>query len=142
LRKQERTGKKQRKAEFFSVAAKRGAEEEEHTDSPQRKKIKLSAEAVSNAPAPAPPKPTRTVESIEEGTKAKVVKPVKKAKTALEKLVGRSDPAGRRSEPTPASLGPRSLKDKEEDAYMAYLESKLGYTKNKGSREDDGLDGV
>ncbi|KAJ7707589.1 hypothetical protein B0H17DRAFT_1166033 [Mycena rosella] len=134
LRKQERTGKKQRKAEFFAVPGKRGAEEEEHTDSPQRKKIKLAREAVKEAPAPAvtvAPKPPRAKDAVGEGPKA--VKPAKKPKTALEKLVGRADP-------TPASLGPRSQKDKEEDAYMAYLESMLGYKNKKSTREDDGLD--
>ncbi|KAJ7475957.1 hypothetical protein FB451DRAFT_1034114 [Mycena latifolia] len=135
LRKQERTGKKQRKAEFFSVPGKRAAEEE-HGDSPQRKKIKLAPEAVSKeeTPVKAPSKPPRlsgSSTSILEGPKA--VKTVKKTKTALEKRVARSDP-------TPTSLGPRSQKDKEEDAYMAYLESKLGYTKKKSLREDDGLD--
>ncbi|KAJ6576616.1 hypothetical protein DFH09DRAFT_1149872 [Mycena vulgaris] len=135
LRKQERTGRKQRKAEFFSVGAKRGAEEE-HTESPQRKKIKLAAEPANKEETPAKetPKPARATEpTTSVAGEIKPVKPAKKTKTALEKLVGRADP-------TPESFGPRSKKDKEEDAYMAYLESKLGYTKKKSNREDDGLD--
>ncbi|KAJ7761899.1 hypothetical protein DFH07DRAFT_412445 [Mycena maculata] len=143
LRKQERTSQKQRKAEFFSApqsATKRGAEEE-HTESPQRKRIKLAAAATVSKETPSakdPPKPTKAQESTAPRTEpAKVAKPVKKPKTALEKLVGRSD--GRR-DPTPRSLGPRSQKDKEEDAYIAYLESKLGYGNKKNKREDDGLD--
>ncbi|KAJ7455339.1 hypothetical protein B0H11DRAFT_252563 [Mycena galericulata] len=139
LRKQERSSQKQRKAAFFSApqpAAKRGAEEE-HADSPQRKKIKLgtneatSREATS-AKDPSKPKSVREV-TAPRAEPAKPAKAVKKPKTALEKLVGRSDP-------TPESLGPRSQKDKEEDAYIAYLESKLGYKKEKNKREDDGLD--
>ncbi|KAF7312428.1 MIF4G/MA4-domain-containing protein [Mycena indigotica] len=36
---------------------------------------------------------------------------------------------------------PKSQKEKEEDAYIAYLEGKLGYDKKKkGKKEDDGLD--
>jgi nucleolar MIF4G domain-containing protein 1 len=141
LRKQERTGVKQRKAEFFSAqrTSKRGAEEE-HTDSPQRKKVKFAPEVVSK-PTPSvtvPPKPPRLGESTTPRIEpVKAAKPAKPKKTALEKLVGRSDP-------TPTSLGPRSQKDKEEDAYIAYLESKLGYGggKKKSKREDDGLDGA
>ncbi|KAJ7126872.1 hypothetical protein C8R44DRAFT_779779 [Mycena epipterygia] len=139
LRKQDRKDVRKRKAEFFSapqLAAKREAEEE-HTDSPQRKKVKLTAEAVSTeAPSiKAPSKPTPVKDSAPPRTEpAKVAKPAKKTKTALEKL------AGSRFDPTPGSLGPRSQKDKEEDAYIAYLESKLGYGNKKKQREDDGLD--
>ncbi|KAJ7650126.1 hypothetical protein FB45DRAFT_887044 [Roridomyces roridus] len=133
LRKQERTSQKQRKAAFFSaphVANKRGAEEEEHLDSPQRKKIKLAGE-VKEAKQKTPP--------VEEPTKPTIAtKPTKtkKAPTALEKLVGRTEAA-------PPSLAPRSQKEKEEDAYIAYLEGKLGYGAKKGKKskqEDDGLD--
>ncbi|KAJ7030363.1 hypothetical protein C8F04DRAFT_731475 [Mycena alexandri] len=138
LRKQERTGLKQRKAEFFSARpSKRGAEEE-HTDSPQRKKVKLAA-VVSKPPAPVPTpilKPARLTEPAvtPRAEPVKVAaKPAKSKKTALEKLAGRSDP-------TPKSLGPRSQRDMEEDAYIAYLESKLGYGKKNNNREDDGLD--
>ncbi|KAJ7285115.1 hypothetical protein C8J57DRAFT_1290481 [Mycena rebaudengoi] len=117
-RKQERSGRKQRKAEFFSApqnTAKREAEEE-HADSPQRKKVKLATE-------PAGPQPAAPV-------KAAVNPELKR------KLVRRPDPSS-------STLPPRSQKDKEEDAYMAYLESKLGYTKGGKQtkpREDDGLD--
>ena len=49
----------------------------------------------------------------------------------------------------PSYKGPRSQRDKEEDAYIAYLEKKLGWSKG-GSRtgsygrglEEDGLDGM
>ncbi|KAJ6508008.1 hypothetical protein C8R47DRAFT_1036862 [Mycena vitilis] len=133
LRKQERTGLKQRKAEFFSApqTGKRVADEE-HTDSPQRKKAKLTtAVKQPTVPVTVPSKPTPATTTRAEPVKP--TKPAKPKKTALEKLVGRSDPA-------PTSLGPRSRKDKEEDAYIAYLESKLGYSKKKNKREDDGLD--
>ncbi|KAJ6609206.1 hypothetical protein B0H10DRAFT_484287 [Mycena sp. CBHHK59/15] len=140
LRKQERTGCKQRKAEFFSSAtpnAKRGAEEE-HADSPKRKKIKL-ATVVSGEPKPLDAPPSRApVQAKGPASSApnpiKAVKPAKKTQTALQKLAGGS---------TSSSQLPRSQKDKEEEAYIAYLESKLGYTKGgkrKQKREDDGLD--
>ncbi|KAF8206291.1 hypothetical protein K438DRAFT_1917728 [Mycena galopus ATCC 62051] len=141
LRKQERSGVKQRKAEFFSAPqrnAKRAAEDE-HAESPQRKKVKFSAqEGVgkhAEAPPPALVNDSTAREPITAQPKPKPAKTKPKSKTtALEKLVGRSDP-------TPASFGPRSQKEKEEDAYIEYLEAKLGYggKKNK-KREEDGLD--
>ncbi|KAF7336720.1 MIF4G/MA4-domain-containing protein [Mycena venus] len=140
LRKQERTGLKQRKAEFFSAPHKRAAEEE-HVESPQRKKVKFALPEIATVSKPvpsveAPPTArtnTRTTEPVEAAAKPKPAK-TKPKKTALEKLLGRSDPA-------PASLGPRSQKEKEEDAYIAYLEAKLGYGGKKSKkREDDGLD--
>jgi len=36
----------------------------------------------------------------------------------------------------------RTQKEKEEDAYIEYLESKLGYKKGKSIKYDDGLDGM
>ncbi|KAJ7158634.1 hypothetical protein C8R46DRAFT_1178090 [Mycena filopes] len=137
LRKQERTGVKQRKAEFFSAPAAKREAEEEHVDSPQRKKVKLAPKTTPklSAPAAAPiPKPAPVEVDARRAEPEKPAKPAKTKKTALEKLVGR------RSDPTPKSLGLRSQRDKEEDAYIAYLESKLGYGKKKNNREDDGLD--
>ncbi|KAF7374789.1 MIF4G/MA4-domain-containing protein [Mycena sanguinolenta] len=139
LRKQERTGLKQRKAEFFSASHKRTAEEE-HAESPQRKKVKLAPrEAVSNLtpsiqtpPTPAPADDSTIREPVKTPKPAKTTP--KPKTTALEKLARRKDPA-------PASLLPRSQKEKEEDAYIAYLEAKLGYGGGKKKkRENDGLD--
>jgi nucleolar MIF4G domain-containing protein 1 len=64
-------------------------------------------------------------------------KPKTKAKTALQKLVTPSE-AGQ------FSASSRSQKEREDDAYIAYLENKLGYGKGgkskKQAEEDDGLD--
>ena len=75
----------------------------------------------------------------------------KKPKTALEKLAERS--AGsksltRQSKTLPNAL-PRTAQEEEEDAYIEYLERKLGWVKggkrtaNYGlGEEEDGLDGA
>ncbi|OJA13626.1 hypothetical protein AZE42_03974, partial [Rhizopogon vesiculosus] len=41
-----------------------------------------------------------------------------------------------------ASKGPRSREEEEEDAYIAYLESKLGYAGGSSRRKDDDMDGL
>ncbi len=74
-----------------------------------------------------------------------------KPKTALEKLAERSEvPRGIKSKAKmlPAPIL-RDSRDEEDDAYIAYLERKLGWTKGgkrttkygKGE-EEDGLDGM
>ncbi|KAF7970077.1 hypothetical protein HWV62_25056 [Athelia sp. TMB] len=133
-RKQDREDKKKRKADFFSAPPKANLVKRpaptEHTESPQRKKTKLSGAEPIRPPAPALPtqvKPAlkKTLTSV---TSAKPPKP----RTALEKLASRSDaPSLPRSS--------RSQKEREEDAYIAYLESKLGRGK-KTAEDDDGLD--
>ncbi len=150
-RKQARDGRKQRKAQFFAAAPthkpqpndKRHAEED-HADSPQRKKAKLNtAESTAVPRAPALKSALK-----KEGTK---VGATNKPKTALEKLVERKEgpsSSRRQSKTLPGAL-PRTAQEEEEDAYIAYLERKLGYV--KGSKrtgdyglgdEDDGLDGA
>lgn len=137
-RKQDRSDKKRRKAEFFSAppksninSAKRPAAEE-HVDSPQRKKIKLSE------PIPAPPlvragpNPASKKTVVKISPDAAIPKP-KKPKSALERLASRKD-AG--SLPRPS----RSQKEREDDAYIRFLESKVGKGK-KSAEDDDGLDG-
>ncbi|KAJ7227305.1 hypothetical protein GGX14DRAFT_629361, partial [Mycena pura] len=137
-RKQERLGLKRRKAEFFSTQAAtlKRATEEELADSPSRKKAKVLKE-VSIKPKTlvnGPPKPAPGNDSV---APVKTSKPVKRTETALEKLSKPSNPT-----PTPTSQLRRTRKEEEEDAYIASLEAKLGYVKNKSKREDDGLDGV
>ncbi|KAK7033227.1 MIF4G/MA4-domain-containing protein [Favolaschia claudopus] len=151
LRKQERAGAKQRKAEFFSASlhsnSKRVAEEE-HAESPQRKKVRLSNSETASKPVPSAQvdsQPTKRIAGDSSRAKpvnaeqpnSKPAEPKPKPKqSALEKLATRVDP-------TPAFAGPRSRQEKEEDAYIAYLEGKLGYAGRKNKkREDDGLDGL
>lgn len=58
--------------------------------------------------------------------------------TALERLVNKSTVKPRK----PASTGPRNREEEEEDAYIAYLESKLGYAGGGSRRKDDDMDGL
>lgn len=102
--------------------------------------MKLATQEAVKKPPPsvvAPPAARVTSEPVVKVAQPKP-KPakIKPKKTALEKLLGGSDP-------TPAPVGPRSQKEKEEDAYIAYLEAKLGYGgKKTKKREEDGLDGA
>lgn len=144
-RKQERTDRKKRKADHFihnPYSAKRKTEEE-HLNSTQRKRMKTSQESVSRPPAskshnaavtkvlphPRPEEPHTTTESV----------PKQKFKTtALERLVNKSVAKSHKV----ASTGPRSREEEEEDAYIAYLESKLGYAGGDSRRKDDDMDGL
>ncbi|KAG6900792.1 hypothetical protein C0993_000111 [Termitomyces sp. T159_Od127] len=117
-RKEQRQSRKKNKAKYFSANAynKRHAEEEHH-ESPQRKKAKL--DQPDNAPKHGP-KPTSESKAFKVKDKSveKVHKPV-----------------------APRIQG---LRKHEDDAYITYLEAKLGYTKGakrKKPAEDDGLDG-
>ncbi|KZP25203.1 hypothetical protein FIBSPDRAFT_395694 [Athelia psychrophila] len=135
-RKQDREDKKKRKAEFFSAPPKANPAKRvapvEHAESPQRKKAKLSAPHPTPAPAPTELKPTlkKTAATSAPKTTASATKPTK-TRTALEKLVSRKDVV---SLPRPG----RSQKEREDDAYITYLESKLGRGKN--AEDEDGLD--
>ncbi|KAG6856902.1 hypothetical protein H0H87_012483 [Tephrocybe sp. NHM501043] len=130
-RKEERLNRKKHKAEYFSagqVHNKRRAEED-HEQSPQRKKAKRDQPNVAVTLAP----------SLKHKSPKAVAKPTIDAKplptkktTALEKLATKSS-------------APRipDRKADEEDAYISYLEAKLGYTKGekrKKPSDDDGLD--
>ncbi|KAF5367452.1 hypothetical protein D9758_003658 [Tetrapyrgos nigripes] len=130
-RKQEREESKHRRAEYFSKKSKRPAETE-HDASPQRKKIKLeSPESGKNQTQAKPFKKTETASPGHQSQGSNSVlegkKPVKQ--TALEKLVFKA-----------SSKPKRTQQEKEEDAYIEYLEAKLGHKKGKSSKYDDGLD--
>ncbi|GLB40326.1 putative protein with domain in DAP-5, eIF4G, MA-3 and other proteins [Lyophyllum shimeji] len=134
-RKEERLNRKRHKAEYFSSGSARNKRlaEEDHMDSPQRKKFKHdtvtpSAEAVNR---PHSTIPTKSTTAPEPAKHAAPLMEKKKTQTPLERLVAKS-------------AIPRSVdrKGDEEDAYIAYLEAQLGYGKGrkKKSEEDDGLD--
>ncbi|OJT11465.1 Suppressor of glycerol defect protein 1 [Trametes pubescens] len=152
-RKLERESRKQRKADHFSAAhtakpqtnGKRRADTD-HAESPQRKKPKVEVAQPATArptPSAAPQKDAR--KEMNGADKTKKAKP----KTALEKLAERSEvPRGTKAKAKvlPAPIL-RDSRDEEDDAYIAYLEKKLGWTKGgkrttkygKGE-EEDGLD--
>lgn len=162
VRKQGRQGKKQRKAEFFTTGpaqsnstslskssiGKRGALQE-HPDSPQSKKRKVSqpSEARSSATAKAPSASHVTTFSRNSSLKEKLAD-VKGKKgdrsTTAERQASRSE---KKSKTTARIVVPPTRKEDEDDVYIAYLESKLGYKKGvkktaRGGQEDDGLDGT
>lgn len=135
-RKQEREARKQKKAAYFSVNNKKRLAEEEHHESPQRKKPRQASSAeprvaVFSNEIP----PTKTKESlVAQSPAAPVVKTNKLTKSKIMHAAERS------SHPTAMSRI-----DNEEDAYISYLESQLGYSKSgkkKRIADDDGLDGM
>jgi len=121
-RKQERALRKQKKAQHFlhprntssHANLKRNASGGEHDDSPKSKKIKVDGDGVS-----------RTNEtSLKQPLKGKT----------------KSDSKGKFSAHIPPEV--RSKVEDDEDAYIAYLESKLGLKKTQRASEDDGMDGM
>ena len=152
-RKQAREGRKQRKAEYFSSAppnkhnnhGKRQAEAE-HADSPQRKKAKLETTRPPTSRTIPQPTKAKSHEDVAAQSNAKS----KKTKTALEKLAERAEAptASKWSLKPSVNAIPKTPQEEKEDAYIAYLERKLGWVKGgkrtaqygKGE-EEDGLDG-
>lgn len=114
----------------------------EHGESPKRKKVKF---AVEEKPAA---KPSIKEYATPGSSKASKPKTKKKEPTALEKLAARTDSSSARLTSAAPAWKARSKQEKDEDAYIEYLESKLGWN-NGGSRtnkygkglNDDGLDG-
>ncbi|KAI0342843.1 hypothetical protein BDW22DRAFT_1357370 [Trametopsis cervina] len=143
-RKQDREQKKQRKVQFFASGrtSKRPAENE-HNSSPERKRPRLAetTEIIEQKPAkpPAALSKSRKHPDVSHLPPRNAVSSGSKSETALEKRV--------RKLTKPPSVIPRSEQENHEDAYIAYLESKLGWSK-AGARtskygkglEDDGLD--
>jgi nucleolar MIF4G domain-containing protein 1 len=140
-RKHERIVRKQNKAEFFSTNAARHKRpaEENHEESPNRKKPKHDKTIPSIPPAASQPSAQSTYKAEVAPTKPlppSILKTSKKTRTPLEKLAGGSN--------APPTTFARTRKEEEEDSYIAYLESKLGYAKGSKRKkfvEDDGLDG-
>ncbi|KAF9050784.1 hypothetical protein BDZ89DRAFT_977686 [Hymenopellis radicata] len=109
-RKQDRDQRKQRKAQFF--AGTKRLVDDEHEEAPKPKKVKL------DLPKPTPAATTK----VPSNDQRKAKKP-----SALEKLA-----SGSRLPPT--------QRETDDDRYIAYLESKLGYGKGKKIADDeDGL---
>lgn len=113
VRKQDRNQRKQRKAQFF--AGTKRLVDDEHEEAPKPKKLKL------DLPKTTPAANTK----IPSNDQRKAKKP-----SALERLAS-------------GSRLPSSQRETEDDRYIAYLESKLGYGKGKKmADEEDGLGGV
>ncbi|KIJ67003.1 hypothetical protein HYDPIDRAFT_26414 [Hydnomerulius pinastri MD-312] len=143
-RKQERLDRKKRKAEHFSasVGSAKRKTEEEHVESPKPKRRKTVHFAEDVKPPAASPKDKLSSrprlkldapDSVTHSSRKSERKP-----TALEKLASKSS----RSVPKTAPRMPRTREEEEEDAYIEYLESKLGYStggKRKNGDEEDGL---
>ncbi|KAJ8072377.1 suppressor of glycerol defect [Marasmius tenuissimus] len=141
-RKQGRTQKKQNKANYFaSHGVKRAVSDEQNVASRPNKKIKLDGGADTRWETQPKASTSKVVERIAADDepnepivkKTKIITP-KKTESALEKLA-------RKSTLTSRIRPPRTQQEKEEDAYITYLEAKLGYSgKGKKSKLDDGLD--
>ncbi|KAG7089478.1 hypothetical protein E1B28_011160 [Marasmius oreades] len=138
-RKQERAQRKQKKAEYFtSQGVKRAATEELHDTGKQSKRKKLygSADGLGRTKPNASAGKITEIAKTERSIKATASKTVSSSKTiesTLSKRVKKST--------VPLVRAPRTQREKEEDAYIAHLESKLGYSgKGKKTKYNDGLD--
>jgi nucleolar MIF4G domain-containing protein 1 len=121
-RKQGRASQKFKRAQYFSNSThprngKRVAEEE-HEESPQRKRNKLDQ-----------PKP------LEE-------KRVTKVQTSQSKAEGNEASSFNSEKIGKPLVQEKTKREQDDDAYIAYLESKLGYSKGKKTKMGDGLDGA
>ena len=153
-RKQERLARKQNKAVYFSNSntRKRGAEEE-LVESPQRKKLKSNG---SNAATTTFPKVAKSLvaRSVEEDiVNAPVATPERtdapsSIKVSKESTIATKGSALLKKKSKSSTVKLKPPKEDKEDAYIAYLESKLGIDKTgkkKGKKvveEEDGLDGT
>ncbi|KAJ3819076.1 hypothetical protein F5880DRAFT_1625766 [Lentinula raphanica] len=128
-RKQSRAERKQRKAEYFSSTnLKRPA----NTDDvyPPAKKARL------NPTTPALPVSSQATFTSQGKTNASGQK-----KSKVVKIMKDSKGSHRPSRGASLKVPPmRTQQERNEDAYIEYLEAKLGYSKGKSKRFDDGLD--
>ena len=103
-------------------------------------------------PAKASPAPVNGHKTANPTKSSAVSKALSDKETPLEKASRRADftskTAKAQSVTSAAPVAPRSRQEEEDDAYIAYLESKLGYRKGGkrttkyGKGGDDGLDGA
>lgn len=135
-RKQQRLDRKKRRADHVS-ASKRKIEEYVDVPDPKRRKTVHQTDKVrpSNPPhsKESPKARARGPPAISDARRSKP--------TALERLASRST----RKVPEAAFRTPRTREETEEDAYIAYLEARLGYaneSKRRKGDEADGLDGM
>ncbi|KAJ3570486.1 hypothetical protein NP233_g4365 [Leucocoprinus birnbaumii] len=143
-RKQGRTDQKQKKAQFFSVSRKRRVQDEAHDESPPQKRSrteKTTSEVNSHAKLESTFNNTTSHghaksrdENSDKGTEHKRTQQSQSA----------TDRKGKGKEKIVSVAPPRSRVEEEEDAYITYLEKRLGYGKGKqkksSSLEEDGLD--
>ena len=123
--------------------------EDDHVDSPKRKKAKTESGAAPLVPAAKLGKhggnatsPKEKVISDKKSTTAQDKKVKDKKAKDLKKPSALAKLAGETSR-KPSKVTPRSRVEADEDNYIAYLESKLGLKggkKKSNPEEDDGLD--
>ena len=141
-RKLERIAQKQRKAAHFSQASngrKRPADGE-HFQSPQRKRSRLDdSTSGSRSRQASASTPIQNYEKVPVPSSSGS-KPSSKHSGPLKKKASKTE----REEKAPSIPVAKSAVEEEEDAYIAYLEGKLGMGKGKKKAkafEEDGLDG-
>ncbi|KAF8813324.1 hypothetical protein BYT27DRAFT_7180798 [Phlegmacium glaucopus] len=149
-RKQERLTRKQNKATYFSSShisntRKRGAEEE-LVESPQRKKLKSHGSNTAVLPKASKSLPAQSVVPVIAPVAVpKSTDPSPSIKVSKQLTTATKGSTLEKTKKKTVNLKPPPKEDKE-DAYITYLESKLGMDnggKKKGKKaadEDDGLD--
>jgi nucleolar MIF4G domain-containing protein 1 len=139
-RRQGRAAQKQRKAEYFSHTpnARKRPAEEDHTESPQRKKHRQSN------PENAPEVKHHVTPQQRKDKKAPPIHPTHKI---TSKPSEKPSQISALKKPSKSSSAPKTSPPREdpEDVYIAYLEAQLGLSKGgkkKAKEDDDGLDGM
>ncbi|TFK23605.1 hypothetical protein FA15DRAFT_656561 [Coprinopsis marcescibilis] len=143
LRKQERTARKQHKAQYFSQQKSSAHPEEsnkrpaeEHSESPRRKRSR-------NGPGPESGEDLTVQKAIPEVLQTIVKKkPPKKLDDPPKQNLQKTST---KKQLNPVLGMPKSQVEKQEDAYIRSLEKRLGYSRDKPKKksaedEDDGLD--
>ncbi|KAG9314967.1 hypothetical protein JVU11DRAFT_4076 [Chiua virens] len=138
-RKQDRLDRKKRRADHFSTKAVpntsvKRTSEPAHVDSPDAKRRKH----VHVVDAKESPKTRATRASPPERSDARTATKARSKPTALEKLLAQSTAKA----PKATSRIPRTREEAEEDAYIAYLEDRLGYSKGSKHRKGEEADGL
>lgn len=139
-RRQGRTSQKQRKAEYFSHTpnTRKRPAEEDHTESPQRKKHRQSN------PESAPEVKHYVTPQQRKDKKAPPIHSIHKIASKPSEKPSKISALKKPSKSFSAPKISSSIEDPE-DAYIAYLEAQLGLSKGgkkKAKEDDDGLDGM
>ncbi len=143
-RKKGRIEQKQKKAHYFTTGRKRRPDDEvpEDSESPQRKRARTGDSVEGGnfqVRVEKNRKETQSKPTKEQESPAHKKKPTKDDRHSEEKK--------KKSEKDTRSVPPlKGQIEEEEDAYITYLEKKLGYTRGESKRkqdsiEEDGLDG-
>lgn len=147
-RKQGRVEQKQKKAQFFSTGKRRSGEVDEPAlESQPRKKARVGEGDGSSSNNGMRDQSSTSLKDVKASSSSAQMRNVDKGmdRSKLDKRERKVAEVKEKEKNTVVVVPPRGRVEEEEDAYIAYLEKRLGYSKQKqkkqSSLEEDGLDG-